>query len=119
MAAQTAEFTAEQWRWLRAAAVEAILARRRRREFVPLALQEAVASIDAAAPTCAISASGNVRNVTAPQSKSMITTSEVAALLGCSPRRVRQLAPQLGGQQLGRSWIFDRDAIGEHADGRD
>lgn len=35
-----------------------------------------------------------------------ITTQQMAELIGCSTRRVRQIATELGGEKLGRDWRF-------------
>lgn len=43
---------------------------------------------------------------------------EAAAILGCKPRRVRQLAADLDGQHVGRAWVFKRSLVIEYADGR-
>lgn len=106
----------DELRWLRAAAAEAILTRRRRREFVPTPLQSALARIDDML-TSGIAANGNDRKDAAAQSES-IDINTAAALIGLTPRRVRQLAPQLGGERVGGRWIFQRREILEHADGR-
>jgi hypothetical protein len=46
-----------------------------------------------------------------------VTTSEAAALLGCSERKARRLAPQLGGRLTGGRWLLDRVAVTEHLEG--
>lgn len=109
-------FSADELRWLRAAAVEAILTRRRRGEFVPVGLRSAVTRIDSLS-TCVISVVGSGRNGAAPQSD-WIDANEASALIGCTPRRVRQIAPQLGGRRVGRRWLFQRECVEEHANGR-
>jgi len=109
-------FTPDELRWLRAAAVEAILTRRRRGEFVPTGLRSAIARIDDSLK-CGISPGGNDRNAVTAQSEP-IDVNQAAVMIGCTPRRVRQIAPQLGGRRVGDRWIFQREAIVEHADGR-
>jgi hypothetical protein len=43
---------------------------------------------------------------------------EAAEALGKSHRQTRRLAPKLGGQRVGRSWLVDRQAVEEHLAGR-
>lgn len=40
-----------------------------------------------------------------------ITTREASVLLGLTERRVRQLAPVLGGRRVGSGWLLDRSAV--------
>lgn len=42
---------------------------------------------------------------------SSISAEHAATLLRVSPRRVRQLAPVLGGVKAGGQWAFQRDAV--------
>ena len=42
---------------------------------------------------------------------------EPAGLLGCSERKARRLAPQLGGRLTGGRWLLDRVAVTEHLEG--
>ncbi len=46
-----------------------------------------------------------------------MTTDEAAALLGCSERHVRRMAPALGGRLVGGRWLVDRQAVAEHIEG--
>lgn len=43
---------------------------------------------------------------------------EAAALLGCSDRTARRLAPGLGGEKIAGCWMIDREALEEHIAGR-
>lgn len=61
------------------------------------------------APTCGASATGSLA-VVVQQPDAMLTTSEVAAALGVTKRRVRQRAAELGGVRVGRDWKFPADA---------
>lgn len=53
----------------------------------------------------------------APCDPETVTTREAAALLGCSERTVRRLAPLLGGRNVGGRWLLDRAAVHEHRAG--
>ncbi len=44
-----------------------------------------------------------------------MTTTEVAAQLGCSTRTARRLAPRLGGHRVGTVWLIPRDSLEEMA----
>jgi len=46
-----------------------------------------------------------------------ISTRDAAALLGCSERHVRRLAPMVGGELVGGRWLLDRQAVLEHIGG--
>lgn len=46
-----------------------------------------------------------------------VSADEAAQRLGCSPRTVRRLGSRIGGRKVGRTWVFDRRAIDEHAEG--
>lgn len=41
----------------------------------------------------------------------LVSAAEAAALLGCTDRRVRQLADELGGRRLSGRWQFPRAAV--------
>ncbi|WP_425438563.1 helix-turn-helix domain-containing protein [Pseudonocardia oroxyli] len=41
----------------------------------------------------------------------VLSVAEVAALIGRSERRVRQLAKELGGERHGRDWTFPREGV--------
>ena len=43
-----------------------------------------------------------------------MTTTEAAALLGCSTRTATRLAPKLGGRLVGGRWLLDRQAVTEY-----
>ncbi|MDV2477840.1 helix-turn-helix domain-containing protein [Rhodococcus zopfii] len=47
----------------------------------------------------------------------MIDTREAAAILGCSNRQARRLAPGLDGQLIGGRWLIPRHAVTEHQEG--
>lgn len=47
----------------------------------------------------------------------LMTTTDAAALLGCSTRTARRLAPKLGGQLVGGRLLLDRAAVLEHHEG--
>lgn len=47
-----------------------------------------------------------------------VPITEAAALLDCSPRHARRLAPQLGGRKHRGRWTVDRQALSEHIQGR-
>lgn len=47
-----------------------------------------------------------------------IGTDEAAVLLGLTTRQVRRLAADLDGQQIGRAWVFDRQAVTDYANER-
>ena len=55
-----------------------------------------------------------------PATNDMLTTTEVATRLGCSPRNVRALAERgaLPGRRVGRSWTFDVVDVQEYIDAR-
>jgi excisionase family DNA binding protein len=44
-----------------------------------------------------------------------LTTAEVAARLKYTARRVRQLAAELRGVQVGRDWLYPADAVDAYA----
>lgn len=46
-----------------------------------------------------------------------VSADEAAQRLGCSPRTVRRLGSRLGGRKVGGTWVFDRRAVEEHAEG--
>lgn len=41
----------------------------------------------------------------------VVTTAEVAELLGCSPRWARELVKRAGGHKQGRDWVVERSAL--------
>lgn len=43
--------------------------------------------------------------------RSAVSAEQAASLLGVSPRRVRQLAPLIGGVKNGGRWRFERGAV--------
>lgn len=47
-----------------------------------------------------------------------ISTTEAAAILGCSTRHVRRIAADLDGIRVGRDWIFNRHTVTEYATAR-
>jgi hypothetical protein len=53
----------------------------------------------------------------AESSSGNIGSSEVAELLGVTPRTVQRRAEALGGQRVSGSWVFNRDEIGADLDG--
>lgn len=53
----------------------------------------------------------------APGQAETVTTRDAAALLGCSDRTARRLAPLLGGRRIGGVWQLDRAAVTEHRAG--
>jgi len=50
--------------------------------------------------------------------KGWLSCGEAAALLGCSDRTARRLAPGLGGEKIAGCWMIDREALEEHIAGR-
>lgn len=56
-----------------------------------------------------ISANGNAE--TAAVHAGFVTTAEAARTLGCSERRVRQLAPSIGGIKSGGRWLVPIDSL--------
>jgi hypothetical protein len=48
----------------------------------------------------------------------LVDTAEAAALLGITSRRVRQIAPDLGGWRCGWGYVFPRANVIEYANGR-
>ena len=52
------------------------------------------------------------------QQDKMITTREVAAILGCSKRQAQRLAAELDGFFVGGRWLFKRNSVIEYAEGR-
>jgi hypothetical protein len=51
-------------------------------------------------------------------SDELVTASEVASMIGCTPRHVRRIAAQLGGFRVGDRWAFHRDQVAASAAGR-
>ncbi|ORM29197.1 hypothetical protein [Williamsia sp. 1135] len=45
----------------------------------------------------------------------LIGPDEAAAILGCTPRRVRQIHQDLDGVQVNSSWVFRRRTVAEYA----
>lgn len=109
----TAELTA-----LRQAAMALILSARRNGALYPKAIESALRRIDTVL-SCPISAGGSPKSVGAEQSDvEWLDARTAAGLLRISSRRVRQLAPQLGGELWSGRWRFPRDTVEEHASGR-
>ena len=52
-----------------------------------------------------------------PGEADTVTTRDAAALLRCSERTARRLAPKLGGRNIGGRWLLDRHAVAEHLQG--
>lgn len=52
------------------------------------------------------------------QQKPTVSIAAAAKQMGISERQVRRLAPQLGGQKNGKSWLLDQTAIDEHVEGQ-
>lgn len=50
------------------------------------------------------------------RSAELIDTTEVATILGCTTRRVRQISTDLDGRRIGGIWLFDRKTVTEYAD---
>ncbi len=46
-----------------------------------------------------------------------MTTDELAAQLGCSPRQARRYAPRLDGQRIGGTWRIPVSAVTDHLEG--
>lgn len=66
----------------------------------------------------ALSAAGQADMPEEPEGQpDNVTTTEAAALLGCSERQARRLAPALGGRLTGGRWLLDRVAVAEHIEG--
>ncbi|WP_165607719.1 helix-turn-helix domain-containing protein [Mycolicibacter heraklionensis] len=68
--------------------------------------------------TGAASVRGSGNEGAAKPSGYELDSTEAAAVIGVSARRIRQIAAQLGGRRVGGRWLFERAAIEEHADGR-
>lgn len=100
----------------RNALAELVIRKRRGRELVPVRYDSLLRRLDALL-TCGGAATGSSPRPVVSQSE-WIDTNEAAAQIGCTARRVRQIAPQLGGHRVGTRWVFPRDAVKEHADGR-
>lgn len=58
------------------------------------------------------------RSVLAESVIEPVTTEEAAMILEMTPRNVRYLAPQLGGQRIRGRWVFDRATVVATADER-
>lgn len=102
---------------LRQAAAETILSARRSGSLPPLALKSALRRLDAVL-RCTTSARGSPESVGGEQSNvEWLDSVAAAALLQISPRRVRQLAPQLGGELWSGRWRFPRTTLEEHLNG--
>jgi hypothetical protein len=101
----------------RTAIAETIIRHRRARALVPVALHQVLQRIDTLLLTSAASANGRGETAVVEESNWMSTT-EAAAQIGCTARRVRQIAPRIGGRRVGRRWIFPARAVREHAHGR-
>lgn len=48
----------------------------------------------------------------------LMTSTEAASFLGCSPRTARRLAARLDGQLVGGRWMLDRHAVQQHLEGQ-
>lgn len=83
---------------------------RRRTGLPPVAAVEALAALVAATGQSDSTADTLVE----PEG---MTTTEAAALLGCSTRTATRLAPKLGGRLVGGRWLLDRQAVTEHKEG--
>src|SRR5262245_24813481 len=65
--------------------------------------------------------SGSSECASAEESKrdsNLIGVTEAAELLGCSERRVRQIAADLDGTKVGRAWLFSRVGVAEYVRAR-
>lgn len=75
-----------------------------------------VAAVDALALLVAAPGQSDTPDEPIGEPESM-TTTEAAALLGCSTRTATRLAPKLGGRLVGGRWLLDRQAVTEHTEG--
>jgi acyl-CoA synthetase (NDP forming) len=107
----------DELRTARAALAQLVIRQRRAREVTPRAVLELLRHLDDVL-TGATSVGGNGTRLSAKPSVYELDSTEEAAVIGVSTRRVRQIAEQLGGRQVGGRWLFERAAIEEHADGR-
>lgn len=48
----------------------------------------------------------------------LISTEQVAAILGCSPRHARRLSADLDGRRVAGRWTYNRTAVTEYAEAR-
>lgn len=53
-----------------------------------------------------------------PVGLGLMTSTEAASFLGCSPRTARRLAARLDGQLVGGRWMLDRHAVQQHLEGQ-
>jgi hypothetical protein len=110
------DFSPDELAALRRVAAPAILSARR--SGAPLRALETAARRIETALSCAVSADGSTESVGGEQSGvEWLDARTAAELLRISPRRVRQLAPQLGGEIWSGRWRFPRNALEEHQNG--
>ena len=52
------------------------------------------------------------------EADTLIGPVEAAIILGCTPRRVRQIHTDLDGELVGNQWVFRRQTVAEYADAK-
>jgi len=74
----------------------------------------AIAAIDTALATQPIADNGNPKtDVDQTELNEWVSVTDASQLLGCSERRVRQIAPAIGATKRGGSWLIPRSALPE------
>lgn len=68
--------------------------------------------------TAAACGTENTTDRTQSDDGEIIGTQEASMILGCSTRRVRDLAADLDGVKVGRDWTFRRDAVENYREGK-
>ena len=63
-----------------------------------------------------IAADGNERVCDAQELEQVLSTEEAAEILGCTPRNVRYLARDLDARKVGRTWVYPKQVVEEHAE---
>ena len=72
----------------------------------------AIAAIDTALATQPIADNGNPKtDVDQTELNEWVSVTDASQLLGCSERRVRQIAPAIGATKRGGSWWIPRSAL--------
>ncbi|MGS2805957.1 hypothetical protein [Nocardia sp. MW-W600-9] len=59
-----------------------------------------------------------IRGSWEPSGLTLLTAEQASAALDVTPRQARRLGHRIGGRRIGGRWLFDRDAVTEHRDGR-
>ncbi|WP_111510935.1 hypothetical protein [Mycobacterium kyogaense] len=91
-------------------ALEVILNRQRRGQPIPQAIRDLISAIAASGtPDCAEPAHSD------RDDDDWIGSRPAARILRCTPRRVRDIANDLGGRKTGRDWLFHRPTVIDYA----